>query len=185
MFVTKRFKAGRSAAALLFVAVLAVSAFAEIPSAVGQRKVADQLADFKTTAFGLRSQADTLQSPSNRRLSWQSHSYSLVNIADHVNQKGRSLAELEAMKPMANESQKVAIEQARMHLVLVAENATRALDLVKENRSSIQFPAYGEAVDALHLHARELHTKLDTILDFENARLRLESLDLSREAEGS
>jgi hypothetical protein len=187
MSFIKKFSPGRSAAALLFVAVLSVSAFADGPKQTAvHREVADQLADFKSTAYALRAEADTLDAPGTKRLSWQSHTYHLKNIANHVNELGRTLAELEAMKPVASEGQVVAIEQARAHLSEVAEHTTRAFDLIKENRGSIRLTDYSETVSDLQEHAEALHTKLDTILDFENARMRLESLDMeSRLTEGS
>jgi len=183
----QRFTAARSAVALLFVAVLAVSALAETPSqsAITHRQIADQLTDFRSTASALRREADTLDSPGSRRVSWQTQSYYLQNIADHVNDLGRALSELEAMKPHASEGQQVAIEHARIHLVSVAQNTTRAFELMKDSRNSVKLPAFVDVVSEIQMHAEALHTKLDTILDFEGARVRREALDLSRSTEGS
>ena len=173
---------------VLLVVMLAAAAFADSPmkTAAAQRKVADHLENFKTSAIALRHEADTLQAPGTRRLTWQTQNQYLGNIKIHVNEMGKTLAELEVLKPMANQSQALAIEHSRTHLVSVAENATRALDLIRENRSSVQFNEFGEAVNDIHVHAEALHTKLDTILDFEDARIRLDALDLpTTSTEGS
>lgn len=180
MSFTKGIKSGLSAVTVLFVAALTASAFADTPKPtnVEQRQVADQLADFKSSAYALRREADTLGSRANSRGTWQTHAHYLGNVRDQVNQLGKSLAELEAMKPMASDSQKIAIEHAREHLVSVAQNTTRALELINDNRASVHFPDYVEAVKNIQTHSDALHSKLDTVLDFENAKERLEALDL-------
>ena len=188
MLLTKKSRAGRSVSALLFLVVLATSAFAEgyKQNVVQQRQVGDQLAEFKTTAFALRREADTLNSPGARRWSWQTQSQHLQNIANQVNRLGKSLAELESMHPVASDGQRVAIEHARTHLVCIAQNTTRAIELMRENRASVRFADFGEAVSDLQAHAETMHSKLDTILDFEDARMRLEDMDLQpRLTEGS
>ena len=180
MLFTKRIKAGLSAVAVLLVAALTVSAFADSPKSTDaqQRQVTDQLTDFKNSAYALRREADTLGSRAHARVSRQTHTHSLQNVRDHVNELGKSLAELEAMKPMASDGQKMAIENAREHLVSVAQNTTRAIELINDNRTSVHFSDYIEAVKNIQTHSDALHTKLDTVLDFEDARERLEALDL-------
>lgn len=188
MLFKKNSVATGSIVTVLLVVMLAAAAFADSPmkTTAAQRKLADHLENFKATATALRHEADTLQSPGTRRLTWQTQNHYLGNIKTHVNNMGKTLAELESLTPMASESQALAIEHSRSHLVSVAENATRALDLIRENRSSVQFNEFGEAVNDIQVHAEALHSKLDTILDFEDARIRLEALDLpTTSTEGS
>jgi DNA repair ATPase RecN len=177
---TKKLKLGLLGFTLLFVAVLVPSASAENSGQTGdaQRQVADRLADFKRAAAQLHREADTLNSHRNSRVSWQSHSHHLGNLTDHVNQLGRSLAELEALKPAASESQRMAIEHARPHLVSIAQSTTRAIELLNDDRGSVRFPEYGEAASDIYDHADALHMKLDAILDFENGKTRLDALEL-------
>jgi hypothetical protein len=181
MLLTKKFRTGSSALILALIVVLAVSAFAERPRQSGtlQDQVADQLADFKRTAYKLSHEADALnlQAP-NRHLDWQSHAQRLNILKDHVNEMGKTLAELEALKPFASESQGIVIEHARPHLVSVAQNVTQAIELVNENRRNVHSVEYREAVSTIYAHADALHAKLDTVLDFENAETRLNVLEL-------
>ena len=76
------------------------------------------------------------------------------SILKHVNQLGVTLAELEALKLHASESQRMAIEHARPHLDSVAQSTTQAFELIKDNRGSIHFPQYGEAVSDIYEHAK-------------------------------
>jgi len=184
MLLTTKLLMTSSMLTVFFLVVLAPSALADTAT---QRslQVADQLADFKRTAFEMRREADTLKSfTPNKRLHWQSHTYRLEALKNHVNEMGNSLAELEALKPTATESQGIAIEHARPHLVSVAQNLTQAIELVRENRNNVLWGEYGEAVSNIYAHADALHTKLDTIFDYENARIRFDSLELQPTSTG-
>jgi hypothetical protein len=178
MLLTTKLLMTSSMLTVLFLVVLAPSALADTATQPSPQ-VADLLADFKRTTFEMRGEADTLKSfTPNKRLHWQSHAHRLDALKNHVNDMGKSLAELEALKPTATESQGIAIEHARPHLVSVAQNLTQAIELVREKRNNIHWAEYGEAVSNIYAHADALHTKLDTILDYENAKVRFDSLEL-------
>jgi len=163
---------------ILLLVGLSDSALAETTS-FPNSQVTKQLTDFKQTASEMRREADTLKSMTpNKRLSWESHTYSLATLKDQVNEMGRALAELEAQKSIATEGQVLAIEHARPHLALVAQNLTQAIELVNENRNSVQWDEYADTVNGIYAHADALHTKLDTILDYEKVRLRFDRLEL-------
>jgi hypothetical protein len=89
MLLTEKFRTGSSALILALIVLLAVSAFAERPwqTETGKDRVADQLADFKRTAYKLSHEADVLnlQTP-DRQVSWESHSKRLGVLKDHVNE---------------------------------------------------------------------------------------------------
>ena len=174
-----------SAMAGLVIVALAGSASAAELATQGHRQVAKELADFKSNAAKMRHQADTLNSfTPSKQLSWQSHTQRLNALKDHVNEMGRSLAELEAMKPMATQTQALAMEQARPHLVSVAENLTEAIALVNENRRNIYWDDYSEAVSDVYSHAHALHTKLDAILEYGKNQERMESLEVPTSVAG-
>jgi hypothetical protein len=118
--------------------------------------------------------------------SWQSHTNQLNILREKVNQLGKDLAYLESQKPVAAENQVMAMEHARPHLESIAENLTRAIELVHEDRRNVDSAEYVEAVDSVYTHAHDLHTTVDTILDYEASKARLDKLEFpTLSSEGS
>ena len=166
---------------VLFIGTLAPAAFGGTAQQNEARRlqISNQLIDFKRTAAEMRHEAHTLKSfTPYKNLHWQSHTNRLDVLKNQVNELGKTLAELEAMMPIASENQSLAIEHARPHLVSVAENLTKAIELVREDRSSVRWMEYADAVSSISVHADELHDKVDAILDYEDARMRLDNLEL-------
>jgi hypothetical protein len=178
MVKTNKLFLASSVLTALVVSLLASPAAAEIATPHGP-PMAEQLAEFKRTAFEMRREADTLKSfTPYKNLHWKSHTSRLSALKEYVNDMGRSLTELEAQSVVVTEGHALAIEQARPHLAAVAENLTQAIELVNEDRTNVRWGEYGEAVSNIYSHADVLHNKLDTILDYENARMRYDNLQL-------
>lgn len=141
--------------------------------------VAKALADFKSKAFQVQREAGILKSYTpNSRLHWKSHTDRLSTLKKHVNDMGGMLARLEEMKPVATESQQLAIDNARPHLVAIADQVGRAIGLVNESRSSVKWSPYSDTVADISQHTASLYEKLDTILNYESAKARLDGLEI-------
>jgi septal ring factor EnvC (AmiA/AmiB activator) len=163
----------------VLLSVAAVNTALAESTAFHNPEVSNQLKDLKRTASAMRDEADALKSMTvNKRLSWQSHTDRLSTLKKHVNEMGKSLADLENQKAAATEEQVLAIEQTRLHLVPVAENLTLAIELLNERRTNVHLGEYGDAAGDIYAQAEALHTKLDGILDYEDARLRFKRLEL-------
>jgi hypothetical protein len=142
-------------------------------------EVAEQLKDFKGKAVELRDEADYLNTYArDKQMSWQSHADRQITAKEQINQLGKMLAELESQKHLASDAQRMAIEQVRPHLVAAARNLTEAMEMVAERRSHVRHSDYARAVRNLYEQSQAMHEKLDTILDYENSKLRFESLEL-------
>ena len=110
------------------IVVMTTSAFGEIATqGTAERvQVANQLGDFKRAAFELRREASTLKSfVPGMGLHYETHAQSLNTLRDQVNDLGKALAKIEALKPLASENHGMAIEHARPHLVSVAQTLTQ------------------------------------------------------------
>ena len=166
--------------ALVILATISVYAKTTAKDAVPHPQVAAELTEFKRTVFEMRGEADALHSfTRNRQIRWQSHTNQLHALKQHVNKLGKHLASLESLKLSASESQQMAIEQARPHLVAAVQNLTEAIEMVNVNRRSVYDADYTEAVLSIQVHADSLHEKLGAILDHEKAKIRLDNLGMS------
>jgi hypothetical protein len=177
---TRLFPAALALTVLALVLPAAISAGTAIRTeTVPHPQVASVLTEFKRTAFEARREADTLHSfTPSKQMSWQSHAHRLHTLKQQVNDLGKKLAELEALKPLASESQQMAIEHARPHLVVTAQNLTEAIGMINENRRSVHQSDYAEAVRNIYTHTDSLYQKVGTILEYERAKMRLDNLDL-------
>ena len=174
-------------AALIFGLLTTIPASAEISQkdVAGHPEVAEQLTLLRETAAGLQNHADALSSFTRMRLHWTTHADRLETLKQHVNKMGKTLTSLEALKPHANDEQRMAIENVRPHLEGVAYELTEAINLVAEDRNSVHWPPYSESVKDIHTQAKSLYQTVDVILDYQQSRMRLENLDLPTSTEGS
>jgi len=182
MLLTTRKKLVPSTLCVLICVFLTASAFGQAAKQAksARTQVANQLKDFRSTAYTMLQEADTLNvsvAPI-KDSSWEGHAYRLNSVRDHVNRLGKILTKLETQKSTATESQAMAIEHARPDLVSVARNLTEAIALVNENRNNVHRPDYAETVRSIYAHADALYNKMDTILDYEETEMRFDNLEL-------
>ncbi len=178
--------AALSAALLLSPAALkaATQSCACSPKTATTEDVAKELSQFKTKALQVRREAGILKSfTPNSRMHWQSHTAYLGTLRKHVNDMGQILARLEEMRPAATGPQQLAIDNARPHLVAIADQLGRAIGMVNEDRSSVKWSPYSQTVAELSEHTGSLYEKVDTILNYEDAETRLNSLELLTQSE--
>lgn len=192
--INKRFKWLKSSAfvglflfALGTLALGTIPAFTETlqPSRTQNPELHNQLKQFRSQAFELRREASVLQSFTPGQLSWQTHTYRLDAIRDHVNDLGKQLAALEVVQANGTEAHQMAIDNVRPHLIATAQEVREAFALVNENRGNVKMQPFTQTVNDLYEHAASLYETVDTILDYENARVRLQELELPSSEQGS
>jgi uncharacterized surface protein with fasciclin (FAS1) repeats len=140
-------------------------------------KIDDTLAQFESRAIETRRDAAMLESMRrNRGLSWETHSRELSVMKDHITDMGTMLAELEGMKPKATLFQEKAIEAARPHLEDMAQRVEKAISLLTEDRRSTVKAEYTDNLHGIWASADRLYQDFDTIIDYHEARMRLQEL---------
>jgi len=140
-------------------------------------KIDDMLAAFESKAIETRRDAAILESKRrNHRLSWQTHADKLSTMKEHINDMGKMLADLEGMKAKATLFQEKAIEAARPHLEDMAQRVEKGINWINEDRRSIAKAEYRDNLHGIWSSADELYRRLDTIIDYHEARMRLHEL---------
>jgi hypothetical protein len=174
----------------ILVAALAVAAMLAVPGAVSadannsnrddskMSQVAIHLSAFDQQAYRVSRGADTLLLQTrDQQTSWESHIYYLNTLRKGINDMGRMLAELEELKPQASEEQQMAIERARPNLVALADKTEKAINLVNTERWNVRQPEYEATIAELSQHADRLYQTVDSIVDYHNAKDRLQGLE--------
>ena len=139
-------------------------------------KIDDMLADFESKAIQIRRDAAMLESTRRNKLSWQTHSSHLSTMKEHINEMGKMLAALEAMKPKATLFQEKAIEAARPHLEDMAQRVEKGMKWLNEDRSSVSKAEYKDNLHGIWSSSDQLYRNVDTIIDYHDARMRLHEL---------
>jgi hypothetical protein len=148
------------------------------PDQATAREADNHLSTFEWQAAKVSRDAERLWSLSrNYQTSWESHADSLGTLREDINNMGKLLGELEAMKPRAEAVHHLAIENARLHLVALAEETGKAIELIRPGSRNLGTPEYKETVTNLSLHADGLYQTVDTIVDYHDASDRLLSLE--------
>jgi hypothetical protein len=147
------------------------------------KEMTNQMQEAKRTSWELRTTADRLHAITRSGgHSWKSHSTYLNTAKENVNQLGQMLVSLETMKQHGTASQQVAIESIRPRLVQTANALTSAIELLNDRRQNVYFSEYGDAVQIVNQESDSLHEVLDTVLNYEAAKLRFDSLELGPSA---
>ena len=140
-------------------------------------KIDDMLAQFESKAIETRRDAAMLESKRRtKQLSWQTHADKLSVMKQHINEMGKMLSELEAMKPKATLFQEKAIEAARPHLEDLAQRVQKAITWVNEDRNSISKTEYRDNLHGIWVSSDALYKDVDTVIDYHEARMRLHEL---------
>ena len=140
-------------------------------------KIDDMLAAFESKAIETRRDAAILESKRrNPRLSWETHSSKLSVMKEHINEMGKMLAELEGMKPKATLFQEKAIEAARPHLEDMAQRVEKGINWINEDRRSIAKAEYKDNLHGIWVSSDALYRDVDTVIDYHEARMRLNEL---------
>ena len=140
-------------------------------------KIDEMLAAFESKAIETRRDASILESKRrSHQLSWQTHVDKLSTMKEHINEMGKMLVELESLKPKATLFQEKAIDAARPHLEDMAQRVEKGINWINEDRQSIAKAEYRDNLHGIWSSADELYRHVDTIIDYHEARMRLQEL---------
>ncbi len=143
------------------------------------REVSQKLAEFDSGAVALRQTLGRLETLTRTKKSnWTSHALALVEARSHINGLGRTLAELEALRPYAGEFENKAIAEARPRLVRIAAEVESKIRALNQDSRIVVRPHYRQSALSLYGQSEDLVRTVDTILGYKNARLRLKALEL-------
>ena len=141
------------------------------------KAINDLLKQAESHAVLASDDSETLESYTrSHTMSWESHAHALNLMKDHVNDMGKMLADMEALKPQATLLQERAIASARPHLQEMANGVESAIAALNRTPRNLNSPKYRATLHGIWTSADRLYRTIDTIIDYHEARSRMSGL---------
>lgn len=141
------------------------------------REASQLLAGIQVDAMNAKNQADRLQNfAMDRNIGWKIHAGELTSIRAEVDDIGRKLCRLEAIRRAATPWQQKAIDQTASLVRLMAGNADDAVAFLNTNEAHFWMPTYREYVANLYHESGRLSNSVKTFEEY--ARVHREDVHL-------
>jgi hypothetical protein len=124
----------------------------------------------------LNRDAQTLESYTRSRLTWQSHAYQLTLAKQHINGMGERLESLQAIRDTAAPWQQQAIDSIVPVAVQLASRTEAAINHLNENRGYLFAPVYTGHLNAIAEHSDQMKQSIDTFLELASTQEKLDNL---------
>jgi len=134
------------------------------------------LADAKTEAVGLKSDADNMVTLTRADVNWQSYADKIVMIKEHVNNTGKLLVKLENAKAEGAPWQQTAIERIAPLLREMATNTTATITYLNENRAKVHFSDFKDYLTGNFDVATNLEAMIRNFVDYGNTQEKYRDL---------
>jgi hypothetical protein len=138
-------------------------------------QVSKLLAETKTTAVQLKSDALTMESFRRMNVSAQSHATAINQIKADINELGKQVAKLKGLEYEASPWQTAAIERIYPYLDELSGYTTAAIERLSGDRTHT-LADYDDYLQANADNATNLAAMLGEFVDFGNARVKAEQL---------
>jgi len=170
----------------LLTLVLLVAAYFLIPSAgayaqttaADSEKVTKLFSEAKDEAHELELDAEHMEEFTRSGLTWESHSWKINEVREHVTECGRLLAKLHDAREKASPWQQKAIDEIEPLLKELATNTQSAIDHVTSNKNRVSLRAadYEGYLAANYAVARKLAALITDYVDYGEHKAEFERL---------
>ncbi len=134
------------------------------------------LAETKSQAVQLASDADSLQSFTRSSISWQTYSKELDSMKSHINAAGKLLTQLKDAEATGDPWQQEAIRRIEPLLKDMADNTTVTIKYLDANKNKIHSQEFKDLCEANLDIANNLESLISDFVNFGKAKARYEEL---------
>lgn len=177
----KRYQATAGLTLALLVAGCLFPTAARAKGNEDSAKIADLLADAKTEAYQLRIDAEHMDVLARSGVSWESHAKQIMQIREHINQAGKLLAQLHAVKGTGWSWQQMAIDRIDPLLRELAANTEKTISHFNESQGNVHFAEFKEYVHDNYDLAVQLESLIRDFVDYGKAKETFERLAEDKE----
>jgi hypothetical protein len=154
---------------LLVSGYLTISSAAKAvdPSGVDSEQVSQLFSEAKTEAHELELDAEKMEAFGRLELGWESHAAKISLIREHVNQAGKILSSLNAVRDTASPWQQKAIDSIYPLLKELADNTEATINHLNHNQDRLHVgPEYKDYVAANYDLSKDLATLITDYVDY-------------------
>lgn len=147
-------------------------------SATDSQEVNSLLSQSKAEAHELELDAEHMATFTRLKLSFESHTWKLDEVKEHINKSAKLLAELENARGSGSAWQQNAIDDIRPLLQEAVNNTTSAIEFCNENQNRIHLsvPPYETYLTENYEVARELAALITDYVDYGKHKANFERL---------
>jgi hypothetical protein len=135
------------------------------------------LQDARDEAAQLSRDADEMDAMTHSDVSWQTHADMLERVKDHMNDLGRLVEKMEAVRDSASPWQQQAIDRMIPLMKDLASNTTAAINHLNENKLRPTGGNYPEYLKENAETAHELSNMISSFVQYGQTRAKLEKLE--------
>ena len=160
--------------ALLAVGSLMIPA--ALKAAEDSAEVTRLLADAKTEAVELKTDASDMEAYTRSTRSWETYAGKLVMIKGHVNNTGKLLTKLKDAEATGSPWQQTAIKRIEPLLKEMADNTEATISHLNANQGKVHFPEFTDYVKANYELATDIEALIRDFVDYGSAKEKFERL---------
>jgi len=167
-----------SSLALLVAAYVCVSpALRAADMAPDSKEVSDLLSEAKTGAIQVKDDANTMESFTMSNLDWRSHAAKVLEIKDHINNLGKTVAKLNQARSSASAWQQTAIDRVNPILRELAANVQATIEHLNKDRTHpLQTTEHKDYLKANAELSTRMSTLVSDFVDYGQTKAKFEQL---------
>ena len=165
-------------AVLVVPATLAATTTTTITATYNAAQASELLKEVRTLARQVSETTDVLAlSAGSNRLHWMTHVSRLNQAKDGINEIGRRLETLQAIRNSVHPWQQEAIDRIHSSSLIAARHTDSALRYLNDNQGWLLAPSYKNDVSAIQAHTQEVRNTANDFLNYAKTKERLGTLE--------
>ena len=157
--------------------VLGMGAVRMVAQTADSEEINRLLSDVKSQAVQLENDADTLQSYTNSKISWETHASRLNAMKEHVNSMGKINQQLHDQRAEASPWQQEAIDRITPLLRDMASELTATINHLNDHQTQVQMQPYRDYAHSNYDLASRTARMISDFVEYSQSKSRSEELE--------
>jgi hypothetical protein len=139
-------------------------------------QVSKLLSETRNMAFQLKDDAETMQSFSQTKATWENHADAIKQVKEHINALARQLDKLKAARNIASPWQKTAIDRIDPYMGELEGYTEAVIEHLNKHPERLGIPEYKDYLEANADYSGDLATMIGDFVDYGRTKERVQNL---------